>query len=141
MTWPAPTREAHDAFCKIEGWEPVRNARGQTGTHHVTYELQLPDGRILRTRISHPVNRETYGENLWSHVLRDQLEVDQATFWACVQEGKKPNRGAPEPPADALPADLVHLLLTRVHLNEAEVAAMSKDEAIARMQRYWTTGS
>jgi hypothetical protein len=87
------------------------------------------------------VNRETYGERLWSHILRDQLEVDQATFWACVEGGKKPDRGKPEPPAEALPADLVHLLLTRVRLSETEVSAMSKEEAIARMQRYWATGS
>jgi hypothetical protein len=137
VTWPALTREAHDSFCRIEGWQPVRNARSQTGTHHVTYELQLHDGRILRTRISHPVNRDTYGESLWSHILRDQFDVDQATFWACVQDGKKPDRGAPEPSPEALPADLVHMLITRVRLSEAEVAAMSKEEAIVRMQRYW----
>ena len=141
MTWPAPTREAHETFCRTEGWQQVRNARGQTGTHHVIYELQLHDGQILRTRISHPVNRETYGESIWSHILRDQLEVDQQAFWACVQDGKKPDRGAPEPPPEALPADLVRLLLTRVRLSEAEVAAMSKEQAIARMQQYWTTGS
>jgi hypothetical protein len=87
------------------------------------------------------VNRETYGERLWTHILRDQLDVDQATFWACVQDGKKPDRGAAETPPEALPVDLVHLLLTRVRLSEAEVAAMSKDEAIARMQRYWAAGS
>lgn len=141
MTWPAPTREAHEAFCKIEGWQPVRNARGRTGTHHVTYELALHDGRILRTRISHLVNRETYGENLWSHILRDQLDVDQPAFWACVLERKKPDRGVPESPAEALPANLVHMLITQVRLSETEVAAMSKDQAIARMQEYWSTGS
>lgn len=141
MTWPAPTREAHETFCRTEGWQQVRNARGQAGTHHVTYEFQLHDGQILRTRISHPVNRETYGESIWSHILRDQLKVDQQTFWACVQDGKKPDRGAPEPPSEAFPADLVRQLLTRVRLSEAEVAAMSKEQAIARMQQYWTTGS
>lgn len=141
VTWPAPTREAHDAFCTTEGWQQVRNARGQDVTHHVTYELQLHDGRILRTRISHPVNREAYGPHMWGHILRDQLDVDQETFWACVQDGKIPDRGAPEPPPEALPADLVHLLLTQVRLSEADVAGMSKEEAIARMQRYWTTGS
>lgn len=141
VTWPAPTREAHEAFCTTEGWQQVRNARGQGVTHHVTYELQLHDGRILRTRISHPVNRETYGPHMWGHILRDQLDVGQETFWACVQDGKKPDRGAPEPPPEALPADLVHLLLTQVRLSEADVAGMSKEEAIARMQRYWTTGS
>ncbi len=92
-------------------------------------------------RVSQPVNRDTYGASLWRHVLRDQLDVDQATFWACVQEGEKPDRGAPEPPPEALPADLVHLLLARVRLSEAEIAAMSKDQAIARMQQYWATGS
>lgn len=139
MTWPAPTREDHEAFCRTEGWQPVRDARGKTGTHHVTYELHLHDGRILRTRISHPVNRDTYGPRMWAHILRDQLDVDQAAFWACVRDGIKPDRGVPEAPAGALPAELVHLLLTRVRLSEAEVAAMSKDQAIARMQQYWAT--
>ena len=141
MTWPAATRAAHEAFCRTEGWREVRDARGQAVTHHATYELQLHDGRILRTRISHPVNRETYGPRMWGHILRDQLEVDQETFWACVQDGKKPYRGAPEAPPEALPADLVHLLLTQVRLSETDVAGMSKEEAIARMRQYWTTGS
>jgi hypothetical protein len=141
VTWPAPTRKDHEAFCTIEGWEGVRDAQGRTGTHHVTYELRLRDGRILRTRISHPVNRDSYGPDMWSHILRDQLDVDQAAFWACVQDGIKPGRGTPELPPEALPADLVRLLITRVRLNEAEVAAMSKDQAIARMQHYWATGS
>ncbi|HEV2370640.1 MAG TPA: cytotoxic translational repressor of toxin-antitoxin stability system [Streptosporangiaceae bacterium] len=141
MTWPAPTRQDHEAFCKTEGWQPVRDARGKAGTHHVTYELHLHDGRILRTRISHPVDRDTYGPRMWAHILRDQLDVDEAVFWACVQDGTRPDRGTPEPPSMGLPADLVHLLLTRAHLSEAEVAAMSKEQAIARMQQYWATGS
>lgn len=141
VTWPAPTREAHETFCTTEGWQQVSDACGQTGTHHVIYELQLHDGRILRTRISHPADRKTYGPSIWSHILRDQLDVDQAAFWACVQNGRKPDRGEPEPPAEALPTDLVHLLLTRVHLSETDVAGMSKEEAITRMQQYWTTGS
>lgn len=141
VTWPAPTRTAHETFCQVEGWEPVRDARGSTGTHHVTYELRLYDGRILRTRISHPVDRSTYGQSMWSHILRDQLAVDPATFWACVQERTKPDRGAPAQPPGALPADLVQMLLTRVGLSETEVAGMSKDDAIARMRRYWAEGS
>lgn len=141
MTWPQPSRQDHDKFCSIEGWTPVRDARGRAGTHHVTYELNLPDGRILRTRISHPVDRGTYGSNLWSHILRDQLDVSEEEFWACVRDGAKPDRGVPEPPPEALPADLVHLLITRVGLTEAEVAVLSKPEAVERLNRYWTEGS
>lgn len=141
MNWPAPTRKNHEAFCAIEGWTRVRDARGRTGTHHVTCELALPDGRILRTRISHPVDRSGYGASLWSHILRDQLQVTEAEFWAAVRENKKPDRGAPEPPAEALPADVVHLLISRAGLTEAEVAAMTRDQAIERLQRYWAEGS
>jgi len=141
VTWPQPTRQDHDKFCGIEGWQPVRDARGRAGTHHVTYELHLPDGRILRTRISHPVDRSSYGPSIWNHILRDQLQVSEAEFWSCVQDGIRPDRGVPEPPPQALPADLVHLLLTRVGLTESEVAIMTKDDAVARLQLYWTEGS
>lgn len=140
MTWPTPTRKDHQAFCDAEGWARVRDARGCTGTHHVTFEFALPDGRVLRTRISHPVDRTDCGPSLWNHILRDQLLVTEAEFWACVRDGAVPTRGVPEIPAAALPADVVHLLMSRVGLTEAEVAAMTKDEAVARLQRYWTEG-
>jgi hypothetical protein len=138
MTWPAPTRSDHRAFCDNEGWGLVRDARGGTSGHHaLTYELRLHDGRILRTRISHPPDGSTYGANIWSHILRDQLDVAEETFWACARDGVKPDRGEPEAPAETLPADLAHLLVTRLHLSNAEIALMSRDEAFARMQEYW----
>lgn len=141
MTWPQPTRKDHETFCQVEKWRRVRDTRGRTGTHHVTYELNLIDGRILRTRISHPVDRSSYGRSMWKHILRDQLEVDEPRFWSCVRDGVKPDRGMPEPPAEALPADLVHMLISRAGLHESEVVEMSKAEAVARLQRYWTEGS
>jgi hypothetical protein len=138
MTWPAPTRSDHETFCTTEGWELVRNSRGKTGTHHLTYELHLHDGRILRTRISHPPDRTTYGNSIWSHILRDQLAVSEAEFWACVRNDVKPDRGEPRVPEEALPADLVHLLITRLGLSDAEIGEMSRAEAIARMQEHWS---
>ena len=138
MSWPQPSRKDHEKFCGAEDWRRVRDARGRTGTHHVTYELDLPDGRILRTRILHPVNRDGYGTGLWKHILKDQLHVSEEEFWACVRDGIKPDRGIRAVPPGALPADLVHLLITRVGLRESEVAAMSKEEAGERLHRYWT---
>jgi hypothetical protein len=137
MNWPSPTRKDHETFCQVEKWEPVSDARGRTGTHHVTYELGLPDGRILRTRISHPVDRTDYGPSLWRHVLRDQLDVDDATFWSCVRDGVKPSRGVPPPVREAVPAELVHLLISRLGLSEDEVARMGKQDAVARLTAYW----
>jgi hypothetical protein len=138
---PQPDRERHDRFCVVEGWERVRDARGRTGTHHVTYELTLHDGRILRTRISHPVDRTVYGAALWSHILRDQLVVTESEFWDCVIDGKLPDRGAPSTPKESLPADLVYLLIHRVGLSEETVSELTKEDAVARLQRYWTDGT
>ena len=140
MSWPQATRWDHEQFCLNEGWDRVRDARGRTGTHHVTHELALADGRVLRTRVSHPVDRSGYGRSLWAHILRDQLQVSEDEFWACAKNGVKPDRGIPQPPPEALPAEVVHLLITRVRLGEDEVRAMSKDEAIARLQRFWVEG-
>ena len=141
LTGPQPTRHDHDRFCGIEGWQLVRDAQRRTGTHHATRELRLPDGRVLRTQISHPVDHSGYGPSIWSHVLRDQLHVSGADFWSCLRDGVAPDRGMPEPPPEALPVDLVHLLLTRVDLTESEVATMGKDEAVARLARYWSEGT
>lgn len=119
----------------------VRDARGRTGTHHLTYELTLRDGRVLRTRISHPVDRTVYGAAMWSHILRDQLSVSADEFWDCVLHGRLPDRGVPPVPKEALPADLVYLLIHRVGLAEGAVAGLTKEEAVARLQRYWTEGT
>lgn len=141
MTWPPPTRKDHQQFCEVERWKVVLDARGRSGTHHVTYRLVLADGRILRTMISHPVDRTDYGPGICRHLLRDQLQVGDVAFWACVRDGTLPDRGLPEPPATALPAELVHLLISRVGLADDVVAVMTRDEALARLHRFWAEGS
>lgn len=134
------TRDDHDKFCRNDEWERVRDARGRTGTHHVTYRLVLHDGRILRTRISHPVDRTVYGPSLWGHILRDQLEVTETQFWACAKDGLRPHRGVATPPANAIPVQVVYQLLHEVGLAPSEVAEMTREQAIARLNEYWTDG-
>jgi hypothetical protein len=137
VKYRAPTRADHQRFCEVEGWRLVRNARGRSGTHHVTYELPLHDGRVLRTRISHPPDRSTYGASLWAHILRDQLAVTDDEFWACVDRGKLPERGEPQQPPAAIPSEVVYSLVVRFRVPEDEVARMTKTEAIARLQQLW----
>ncbi|GAA3585402.1 hypothetical protein GCM10022222_82460 [Amycolatopsis ultiminotia] len=134
--FPEPTRKDHQAFCRTEEWVEVRNARGKTG-HHATYELTLPDGWILRTRISHPPNRQVYGKNLWAHVLRDQLDVTEDEFWACVRDRTRPARGVTVENEDAIPVAIVSQLLAN-GVDEAEIRGMSKAAAIERMTRIWS---
>lgn len=133
------SRRDHDRFCRIEGWEQVRSTRGRTG-HHLTYELRLPHGRVLRTRISHPVNAATYGPGLWRHILGDQLEVTEPQFWNCIDLRKPPDRGtaASVPPANALPAQLVHQLVHDVGIPESEVAHLDLPGALQVLNEYWS---
>lgn len=119
---------------------PVRSARSKTG-HHVTYELVLTEGAMLRTRVSHPPNKDTYGKRLWAHILRDQLQVSEAEFWASVKDGILPARSQQQPPTDAIPAGVVHQLVTLVGLSKEDVAAMTKDEAVDRLHRFRTYGT
>lgn len=132
-------RDDHEKFCLTEQWELVVNARGKPVRHHATYRLILPDGRILRTRISRPVDRTTYSGSIWNHILQDQLLVSDDEFWACVEDGVLPARSAPAEPASALPLTLVWQLIHTVGLDENVVAGMTKEQAVQAINDYWMT--
>jgi hypothetical protein len=136
-TRPTPTRADHARFVGTEGWTPVPSR------HHETYELVLPDGTVLRTRISRPPDRTTYGPRMWDHILRDQLAVTEEAFWRCVRDGVTPDRGtddAPEDLGDRIPLDVVRLLLDRVGLTRQQIRGMTREQAIARLNEHWSTG-
>jgi hypothetical protein len=132
--WPAPTRRDHQRFCEIEGWEL------KPGDHEFYY-LALHDGSVLYTKISRPVGRQGYGHDIWHRqILGQQLQVSESEFWACVQEGVLPDRGAPATPVEALPVDLVWQLRSKVGLSDAEIFALTRAEAIERMRQHWMRG-
>jgi len=131
---PAPTRQLHKKFCTTEGWTPVTDARGRAVAHHETYKLVLPSGDVLRTRISHPVNRTTYAPAMWSHILRDQLRVTSDEFWACVLDGSRPGRGVPVIPDAALPLHLAARLVRELGLSRDEVAALTEEQALRLLE-------
>ena len=137
---PAPTRQLHERFCVVEGWVPVTDARGRAVSHHATYKFGTPQGDVLRTHISHPIDRETYSNALWAHILRDQLRVTAAEFWACVQDGILPDRGLPRVPDDALPLPLVARLVKELGLSRADIAGLSLQDAMARLAAQYPSG-
>lgn len=124
------SREDHDAFCTTEGWELVRGATGRPVKHHRTYELRLWDGRMLRTRISRPVDRSQYAPSMWTHILHQQLEVTPGVFWVCVDDGVVPDRGAAAPvrPKKVVPLYLVRALRA-LGVEEKSILAMDVAEA------------
>ena len=117
----------------------MHGSTGKPVQHHRTYELMIPSGEILRTRISKPVDRTTYSSSMWSAILRDQLKVTSDEFWACVQERVLPDRGGSESTSNpqALPLHLVNELIERVGLKPEEAVALSLEEAVERINQYW----
>jgi hypothetical protein len=134
------SRRDHDRFCQVEQWSEVRNARGKKVGHHVTYELELPDGPILRTRVSRPANNTTYGASLWNLILTEQLCVSEQEFWDCVSNKNLPKRGfgAAETQGAALPAQLVHQLIHDLGVPEREIVVMTLERATELMVAYWS---
>lgn len=137
---PSGSRRDHNRFCQVESWIETRNARGKKVGHHLTYELALPDGRILRTRISRPADNTSYGPSLWTHILTEQLQVTEQEFWLCVSDGERPARGSAtgEVPRNALPASLVHQLIHEAGVPEDEVAGMTLQRATDSMAAHWS---
>jgi hypothetical protein len=136
----AGTRVDHNKLCLDEEWTLLREAQGREVRHHVTYELNVLDGRILRTRVSRPVKKVTYGVVLWRAILREQLCVTEDEFWACVKGKVKPDRGGGnvEPPPQALPASLVHQLIHEAGVPEEQIATMTLKEAVEAMNAHWS---
>ena len=132
------TRDDHEKFCTAEGWSEVRNAPGKAVRHHSTYELELPDGSVLRTRMSRPVDR-TYGPSMWRHILTEQLHVEDDVFWALVKDNVLPRRSASVVAHEkSLPASLAWQLIHEAGVLPDQLAQMTRAEAIARMQEHWS---
>lgn len=138
---PAPTREHHDNFCTTEDWALVRGATGKPVKHHRTYELSLWNGRILRTRISRPVDGSAYTPRMWSHIRKEQLEVTQDEFWDCVLHSNKPDRGGPKPVVErtAIPLHL-YRLLEEIGVAAEEIATLDAASAARRLAEFYSAG-
>ena len=126
------------AYVERDGWILERNhaRRRSTTGDHWRYSKEQPDGSTLRTKVSHSV-RDEIGPSLFGHILRDQLHVDETTFWAVVH-----GRTAPDVAAVATmpstPAWLVQRLIVTVGMSEDDVRTLSAEDAAAAWEAFQT---
>lgn len=119
----------------------VRGAKGKPVTHHITFKLALPNGDVLRTRISRPIDGKAYGEKLFSHILRDQLCVNKNEFWSCVRGRILPARGEQRDvlPKHALPLRL-SMELTRLGVDIQTMQTLDSASATELLAQLYQTG-
>ncbi|MHB8395284.1 MAG: cytotoxic translational repressor of toxin-antitoxin stability system [Candidatus Dormibacteria bacterium] len=132
----------HRKFVEAEGWQ--ERGRARTGkADHYRYKLELANGEILYTRVSHGPG-QIDDHNTVAAILREQLRVTEAEFWACVNDGVPPTRPTNpvfQPTGVPLDAKLVQNLVRRVGLTLAEVETLSKEEAVKRWQDWLAAGA
>jgi len=115
------------------GWvyEPnLVRGRKKTGDHQ-RYFKEMPDGSRRRTKVSgHP--NEEIGRDLFSHILKDQIGISEADFWA-VLSGREDPPPAVEtgrsPSSPGIPAWLLTALVDVAKIPEDEVLSMTPEEA------------
>ena len=137
------THVDHKRFVEGEGWEKKGPAKGKAKKgDHFRYSLRLSSGEILHTRVSHG-SGATNDPSLVAAIFREQLQVTEGDFSLCVEKGILPPGPDPEsplPPQDALDGNLVRNLIRKVGWGQAQVAVLSKYEAVAAWQGYRANG-
>jgi hypothetical protein len=135
-----PTFRDLKRYLERSGWTLVeRRTRRRSATgDHWRYEKDLPDGTILRTKVSHRLNKQI-GDDLFARIPRDQLQISRAQFEA-VLAGESPDepRVSTAPAGPSLPGWLVLRLIVTAGIDEKEVRSMSRDEAAAAWDAYRT---
>lgn len=53
-------------------------------TDHWYDEKVLPDGRVLRTKVSRALQREI-PRHLWERILKHQLHITEEEFWKKIR--------------------------------------------------------
>jgi hypothetical protein len=111
-----PSRRELEAFLHADGWEAKPTARGKAHGDHDRYRKRLPDGSVLSTKISHPVDDTSLG-TLWESTIRlQQLQVTEQQFWDCIASGKPVDRSNPyigDPVASDIPTGDLRTLAGR----------------------------
>jgi hypothetical protein len=132
--YPAPTWGHIDAFCAADGWIAVRTS------DHVHWEKTLRNGEVLKTHRSLAADKPI-GPNVFATILRDQLKVNKAEFFAAIANGEPVDR--PVDPLEEGPVQYplwVVFGLAKFGIREDEVRRMTPEEATELLQRLWAGG-
>lgn len=133
-----PTFRDLKTYLERDGdWEEIPNlARGRRRVgDHWRYRKTLPDGTVLRTKVSHALGEEI-GADLFSHILRDQLRTTMEHFRDVLAGRATNEEAASEDRPEPIPGWLVTRLLYTVGLPEGDMRQMTAEEARARWEAY-----
>lgn len=127
---PIPDKKDLRRFCELDGWEKTE----ATSPDHDRYRKRLPDGTVLRTKVSRGRGAIVRNPGLWAKVWRHQLHLEsEDQFWKALKDRMPAQRSAtePEPPEPQMDSWLFEALTMTFGVDENRVRDMEPDEALA----------
>jgi hypothetical protein len=126
---PVPDKSDLKAFLRIDDWTETQR------TDHYRYLKHLPNGDILRTKVSFGRGPAFNDPGLWHHVWKDQLKCSsEDDFWNTVKTRTPLERTQASPTTPptgpAKPTWLYEFLVNVVQMNPQEVLALSQQDAM-----------
>ncbi|MBI3428951.1 MAG: hypothetical protein HY050_02615 [Actinobacteria bacterium] len=136
-----PTYKELKRYVEVEGWEDKDKKSSKKKSDHHRYVFTTPTGARLYTRVSHG-NEQIYDQEFFGRILRDQLCIDEAQFWAAVDKGVKPRRPMPVSASqqEGIDAKLARNLIAKVGLGPSDLVDMSQEDAVRIWQEWLGSG-
>ena len=120
-------------FCRRLGYRETR-------TDHFHYIKVLPDRSTSGTMVSMGVDSDEVPRQMWAMVWRHQLRLaSEDEFWKGLRgEPVEYAASAAQEPAQPLPGYVTRFLQGTLHLSEAEIAALTGQEAQQLLNNYYS---
>ncbi len=138
MTVPprTPSWAEIEQFCRIDGWEPVREI------DHRFFQKVLASGEVLETHSSFD-SRGSMSQGRFNAMLRTQLRVTREMFWETLRAGQPVERPAPveSPSAPRHRAYVLRVLTQELRKTEEEIAQLSAEEGERLVHEHWSRPS
>ena len=140
MTPDAPTWGEMEKFLQADGWTRLPpSSRGGSGQRHIFFEKLLDSGELLQTHISHS-RRGGPSPGRFGVILREQLKVSRAAFWAALSSGEP----VPRPASVETEQQVEHeawvlaVLAGELHMTAEQIEALDAEQARQLVLDHWS---
>lgn len=135
-----PTYKELRRFVEVEGWQDKDEKSHKKKGDHYRYVFTTPTGERLFTFISH--GSDQIGDSdLFRHILRDQLCIDEVQFWNAVDKRIRPTRlsHSPREQTGAIDSKLARNLIIKVGLKPEQMVGLTQEKAQGIWEKWLAT--
>jgi len=139
MTPDAPAWGEIEKFLQADGWTRLpASSRGGSGRRHIFFEKLLDSGELLQTHISHS-RRGGPSPGRFGLILREQIKVSRAEFWAALSSGEPVPRPAPIKTEQQVEHEawVLAVLTGELHMAVEQIEQLNVEQARQLVLDHW----